>query len=137
MNRTMCIICGLCIILLIELNLSVTVPSVICQGSDVTLRCVILRNGQAVDLDWRRNGTLLDPSTDPNYKIIFNATFNANTDLKIIDVSLSDDNSQYTCSDTSSNSDSTVVLSVTGMFIIMHGCTVLQVTSVSRSKNNI
>ena len=106
------------------MNQSATAPSVICQGSDVTLRCVILRNGQAVDVDWRRNGMLLDPSTDPDYVTGFNNMFNAITDLTIINIPLNDDNSQYTCSDSQNNVNSTVVLNVTGMFIIIYGCTI-------------
>ena len=106
------------------MNQSATAPSVICQGSDVTLRCVILRNGRVVDLNWRRNGMLLDPNTDPDYVADFNNAFNANTDLTIINIQLNDDNSQYTCSDALNNVNSTVVLNVTGMFIIIYGCTI-------------
>ena len=106
------------------MNQSATVPSIICQGSDVTLQCVILRNGQPVDVDWRRNGTLLDPSNDPNYHIPFNNAFNALTDLVIIDIPLSYDNSQYTCSDGLNIVSSTVVLNVIGVFII---CTYMKV----------
>ena len=76
----------------IELNQSVTAPSVICQGSDVTLQCVILRNGVPVDISWRRNGTLVDPNVLTNHDIVFNNTFNALTDLVITNVTLQDNN---------------------------------------------
>ena len=101
----------------IELNQSVTSPSVICQGSDVTLQCVILRNGVPVDIRWRRNGTLVDTNVLTNHDTVFNNTFNALTDLVITNVTLQDNNVQYSCSDITNNIVSSVVLNVTGRVI--------------------
>ena len=100
-------------ILHIELNQSVTAPSVLCQGSDVTLQCVILRNGAPVDISWRRNGTIVDTNVLANHNTLFNITFNAVTDLLITDVTLQDNNVQYSCSDNDNNINSSVVLNVT------------------------
>ena len=104
------------------MNQSVTAPSVICQGSDVTLQCVISVNERPVDITWRRNGILVDPNILTNHEIVFNDTFNAFTDLVITDVTLQDNNVQYTCSDSTNSISSSVVLSVTGRVILHTYC---------------
>jgi len=91
-----------------------TGPSITCQGSNVTLQCVILRNGVPVDPDWRRNGTLIDTNILTNHHIVFNSTYNANTDLVITNVSLEDGNTEYECTAENSDVTSSVVLNVTG-----------------------
>jgi len=91
-----------------------TGPSSTCLGSIVTLQCVILRNGVAVDLLWRRNGTLVDSNVLTNHHYAFNSTYNAFTDLVITNVSLEDDNTEYECSASISFIASSIVLNVTG-----------------------
>ena len=91
-----------------------TGPSITCQGSDVTLQCVILRNGVAVDPIWRRNGTLVDTNVLTNHQIVFNPTYDALTDLVITDAGLEDDNTEYECTAVGSDITSSIVLNVTG-----------------------
>ena len=92
-----------------------TGPSITtCQGSDVTLQCVILRNGVAVDLNWRRNGTLIDRNVLTDHRFVFNSNHNANTDLLITNVGLEDDNTEYECTTPGSDITSSIVLNVTG-----------------------
>ena len=103
------------VIIMTALNQPVTGPSITCQGSDVTLQCVILRNGVAVDTIWRRNGTLVDTNVLTNHQFVFNSTYNAATDLVITNVGLEDDNTEYECTaTTTSNITSSIVLNVTG-----------------------
>ncbi|XP_065915141.1 mucin-17-like isoform X3 [Dysidea avara] len=92
-----------------------TGPSITCQGSDITLQCVILRNGVAVDPIWRRNGTVVDTNVLTIHQIVFNPTYNANTDLMITNVTLEDDNTEYECTAANSNITSSIVLNVTGI----------------------
>jgi len=91
-----------------------TGPSIACQGSDVTLQCVILRNGVPVDLQWRRNGTVIDTNILTNHQLVFNSTYNAVTDLMITNVSLEDDNTEYSCSTAATDITSSIVLKVAG-----------------------
>ncbi|XP_065914929.1 adhesion G protein-coupled receptor L3-like [Dysidea avara] len=91
-----------------------TGPSITCQGSDVTLQCVILRNGIAVDLNWKRNGTIVDTNALTNHQLVFNSTTHAFTDLVITNVTLEDDNTEYECIARGSNINSSIVLNVTG-----------------------
>jgi len=91
-----------------------TGPSITCQGSNVTLQCVISRNGVPVDPIWRRNGTIVDPNILTNHQIAFNSTNNANTDLVVTNISLEDDNTEYECNAENSNITSSIVLNVTG-----------------------
>ena len=91
-----------------------TGPSITCQGSDVTLQCVILRNGVPLDPDWRRNGTLVDTNVLTNHHLVFNSTTNI-CDLVITNVDLEDDNTEYKCTASSSDITSSLVLNVTGL----------------------
>ena len=91
-----------------------TGPSITCQGSDVTLQCVILRNGVPVDIVWRRNGTIVDDDILTNHQVVLNSTYNANTDLVITNVGLEDDNTEYQCRVVNSNITSSIVLNVEG-----------------------
>jgi len=93
---------------------SATGPSITCQGSNVTLQCVVLRNGVAADPDWRRNGTLVDTNILINHHVVFNSTYNALTDLLVTNVSLEDDNTEYECTVRNSGITSSIVLKVTG-----------------------
>jgi len=89
-----------------------TGPSTTCQGSDITLQCVILHNGVPVDLVWRRNRTFVDTDVLTNHQIVFNSTYNTDTDLVITNVGLKDDNTD--CTNTANNINSFIVLNVTG-----------------------
>ena len=91
-----------------------TGPSIACQGSDVTLQCVILRNGVPLDPIWRRNGTIVDTNVFTDHQIVYNSTYNANTDLVITNVTLEDDNTEYGCRVQNSGITSSIVLNVTG-----------------------
>ena len=97
---------------------SITAPNTICQGSNVTIQCVILRNGVALDTIWQRNGVpvIID---DTNYDLLFNDTFNADTDFLIINITSEDDNTEYMCSNAGNNIVGLVVLNVTGMNIYL------------------
>ena len=86
----------------------------------MTISCVILRNGQAVDVQWKRNGVTI-ALDDSNYEIVLNTTLNANTDLVIMDIPLDDNNTEYSCSDTGNNINSAVTLNVTGT-VIHYAC---------------
>ena len=90
-----------------------TGPSITCQGRDVTLQCVIERNGVAVDPVWRRNGTIVDISVLTNHQVVFNSTTNVN-DLVITNIVLEDDNTEYECTVQNSGITSSLVLNVTG-----------------------
>ena len=102
------------LLVIAALSQPATGPSITCQGSDVTLQCVILRNGIAVDPIWRRNGTLVDTNVLTNHQFVFNSTYNAITDLVITNVILEDDNTEYECSSIGSDITSSTVLNVTG-----------------------
>ncbi|XP_065915904.1 uncharacterized protein [Dysidea avara] len=91
-----------------------TGPSITCNGSDVTLQCVILLNGVPVNIIWRRNGTLVDTNVLTNHQYVFNSTYNAFTDLVITNVGLEDDNTEYECTITTNEITSSIVLNVTG-----------------------
>ena len=91
-----------------------TGPSTTCQGSNVTLQCVILLNGVAVDPLWRRNGTIVDTNVLTDHQLVFNSIYNANTDLVITNVTLEDDNTEYGCRVQNSGITSSIVLNVTG-----------------------
>ena len=104
----------LLVTMMTALSQPATGPSIACQGSDVTLQCVILRNGVPVDPVWRRNGTLIDTNVLTNHPIVFNSAYNANTDLVITNVSLEDDNTVYECTAGYIVITSSIVLSVTG-----------------------
>jgi len=69
-----------------------------------------------VDLIWRRNGILVDPNILTNHQFKFNSTYNANTDLVITNVSLQDDNTEYECTTTTGDINSSIVLNVTGQY---------------------
>ena len=85
----------------------------------MTLQCVI------VLINPNDNTTIVQPSvrirsgvlatTIPNHRLVFNSTTGGFTDLVITNVTLADDNTVYTCTDTGGTITSNVVLSVTGM----------------------
>ena len=97
-----------------------TGPSSVCEGSDVTLQCRIVFNGNPQNAEWYRNGILVRVGNDfiPNHNQILNSTTGALTDLVIGDVMLEDDNTVYSCSSTNDAITSSVVLNVSGKLYI-------------------
>ena len=99
-----------------------TGPSSVCEGSDVTLQCVIVQtnpdNTTAIQNTlWSRNGMsiqLPDNSFIPNHSTVFNSTTGAFTDLVITNVTLEYDNTVYSCTAASAVITSSVVLNVSG-----------------------
>ena len=98
-----------------------TGPSSVCEGSDVTLQCVIViispDNTVTVQSTvWNRNisGILTPVTAIPNHRVVFNSTTGAFTDIVITNVTLEDDNTVYSCSATGATITSSVVLNVTG-----------------------
>ena len=101
-----------------------TGPSSVCEGSDVTLQCVIVLNNpdNTVTVQptvWSRNIngmiTAITAQTPiPNHRQVFNSTTGGFTDLVITNVTLEDDNTVYSCSATGATITSSVVLNVTG-----------------------
>ena len=99
-----------------------TGPSSVCEGSDVTLQCVIIQTNPdnttfVTNTVWSRNGTsvqLPDFSFIPNHHTVFNSTTGAFTDLVITNVALEDDNAVYTCIAFGATITSSLVLNVTG-----------------------
>ena len=106
-----------------------TGPSRVCEGSDVTLQCVIIQtnpdNTTAVqNTVWSRNGMSIRVTNSsgtfliPNHSTEFNSTTGGFTDLVITDVTLEDDNIMYTCTAGGTTITSSVVLNVTGKLYI-------------------
>jgi len=100
-----------------------TGPSRVCKGSNVTLQCMIIFNGNFVQSNvWSRNGmpvTVTNSSGTfniPNHNVSFSTTTGLITDLVITNVSLDDDNVVYTCTATGANIFSSLKLNVTGMY---------------------
>ena len=101
-----------------------TGPSSVCEGSDVTLQCVVVLNNpdNTVTVQptvWSRNinGMITAITTQtpiPNHRVVFNSTTGAFTDLVITNVRLEDNNTVYTCTATGATITSSVVLNVTG-----------------------
>ena len=99
-----------------------TGPSSVCEGSDVTLQCRVVFNGNPQNAVWYRNGTSVRVGNDhiPNHNQILNSTTGSFTDLVITDVTLEDDNTVYTCSSSDDSITSSVVLNVLGK---LYACT--------------
>ena len=104
-------------------NQPATGPSSVCEGSDVTLQCVIVfsfNNTTTIrDSVWSRNisgmiTTISAQTPIPNHRLVFNSTTGAFTDLVITNVTLEDNNTVYVCSSTGATITSSVVLNVTG-----------------------
>jgi len=102
-----------------------TGPSRVCEGSNVTLHCVIVFNSGNTTIVqatvWRRNGTIIDVINLPNHSFLFNSTTGGVTGLLITNVSLDDDNVVYSCTATGANNiASSLMLNVTGMYVHTH-----------------
>ena len=101
-----------------------TGPSSVCEGSDVTLQCVVVLNNpdNTVTVQgsvWSRNingmvTTITTQTPIPNHRVVFNSTTGAFTDLVITNVTLEDNNTVYNCAATGATITSSVVLNVTG-----------------------
>ena len=96
-----------------------TGPSRVCEGSDVTLQCVIvfiiadnITTVQSTVWTIAPDGTLA--TLLPNHRVVFNSTTGVFTDLVITNVTLEDDNTVFTCSAIGATITSSVVLNVTG-----------------------
>ena len=97
----------------------------------MTLQCRIIfinSNNVTIERDsiWTRNGTIVTTAI-PNHRLLRNSTTGAFTDLLITNVTLADDNTVYTCTDTGAAITSSVVLNVTGIYVhilyIQYVCT--------------
>ena len=99
-----------------------TGPSSVCEGSDVTLQCVVvfINADNTVTIQstvWSRNisGILTPITTIPNHRLVFNSTTRTFTDLVITNVTLEDDNTvYYSCTATGAAITSSVMLNVIG-----------------------
>ena len=94
-----------------------TVPSSICEGSNVTLQCRVVFNDNPRESVWYRNGATVRLGHDffiPNHIVIFNSTIGVRTDLIVTNVILEDDNTVYTCNSSDDSITSSVVLNVIG-----------------------
>ena len=98
-----------------------TGPSSVCEGSDVTLQCRIVFNGNPQNSVWYRNGVavLVGNGFIPNHNQILNSTTGAATDLVITDVTLDDNNTVYTCNSADGSITSSVVLNVLGKLCML------------------
>ena len=97
-----------------------TGPSSVCEGSNVTLQCMIVFNDSPRNSVWFWNGTAVLVGVNdfiPNHNQMLNSTTGALTDLVITNVTLEDDNTVYTCSSRDGGITSSVVLNVSGKYI--------------------
>ena len=97
-----------------------TGPSSVCEGSDVILQCVIVTSANDTHVQssvWTRASDGTPANLLVDHEKIINSTTGAFSDLEITNVTLEDDNTVYTCSDTELNATitSSVVLNVTGI----------------------
>ena len=93
----------------------------------MTLQCVVVfifDNTVSVQSTiWSRNisgmiTTISAQTPIPNHRVVFNSTNRAFTDLVITDVTLEDNNAMYICTAIGVAITSSVVLNVTGMYVI-------------------
>ena len=104
----------------VALRQRATGPSSVCEGSDVTLQCVIvLINNNTTTVQptvWTMPPDIIPaPFNFTNHKLIFNSTTTGLTDLVITNVILENDNTVYNCSTIGTTITSSVVLNVTGI----------------------
>ena len=102
-----------------------TGPPSVCEGSDVTLQCVLVfisADNATVTVQsnlWSRNingmiTTISRRTPIPNHRLVLNPNTGAVTDLVITNVTLEDNNTVYTCTAASTTITSSVVLNVPG-----------------------
>ena len=107
-----------------------TGPSSVCEGSDVTLQCVIIFTNPSDEVTvqptiWNRNGipvieTINSSGTFyiPNHSQLRDPITGLPSDLVITNVRLEDDNIVYTCTASGSDITSSVILNVTGKLYV-------------------
>ena len=100
-----------------------TGPSSVCEGSDVTLQCVVVfisaDNTTTVHSSvWIRalDGKLANLL--PNHTEVVNFTTGVVNDFVITNIALKDDNTVYNCGASGTTITSSVVLNVTGNFYL-------------------
>ena len=119
------LLCKFCMYFSLAFSQPATGPSSVCEGSDVTLQCVIViisaDNTTSVQSSvWTIAPDATLPTLLPNHRLLFNSTTGAFTDLMITNVTLEDDNTVYTCSAIGATIISSVVLNVTGNIMHTH-----------------
>ena len=101
-----------------------TGPSSVCEGSDVTLQCVIVLiiadNTFVQSSIWTRAPDKTRATTLPNHRVVRNTTTGALSNLVITNVTLEDDNTVYNCANGNGAITSSVVLNVTGNIMHIH-----------------
>ena len=105
--------------MLVAFSQPATGPSSVCEGSDVTLQCVIVINNPDNTTTVQSSVWTVAPdgilaTTLPNHRVVFNSTTGGFTDLVITNVTLEDNNTVYSCTSTGAIITSSVVLNVTG-----------------------
>ena len=99
-----------------------TGPSSVCEGSDVTLQCRVVFNGNPQSAVWYRIGMPVRVGGNdfiPNHNQILNSATGSLTDLVITDVTLDNNNIVYTCNSTDGSITSSVVLNVLGKLCML------------------
>ena len=95
-----------------------TGPSVVCEGSDVTLQCVIVfiraDNTASTSSSLWIKAPNVQATTLPNHRQVFNSATGVATNLVITNVTLEDDNNVYICRSPDLSITSSVVLNVIG-----------------------
>ena len=112
------LLCKFCTYFSLAFRQRATGPSSVCEGSDVTLQCVIVLNNPdnttTVQFSvWSRAPDGTPANLLPNHGVLFNSTTGGFTDLVITNATL-EDNTVYTCSSTGATITSSIVLNVTG-----------------------
>ena len=109
-----------------------TGPSSVCEGSDVTLQCVVIftsSGGVVVEQStiWSRNGMSIIETFNssgtfyiPNHTQLVDPDTGLPSDLVITNVRLEDDNTVYTCTTTGSSITSSLMLNVIGIYTCVH-----------------
>ena len=106
-----------------------TGPSSVCEGSDVTLQCVIIftSSGGLVTSQatiWTRNGMPVIETVNssgtfyiPNHSQLVDPVTGLASDLVITNVTLEDDNANYSCTAATTDIASSVMLNVIGTYL--------------------
>ena len=102
-----------------------TGPSRVCEGSDVTLQCVVViisaDNITSVQpAVWTIAPDGIPATSLPNHRLVFNSITGTLSDLVITNITLEDDNTVYACTATGTTITSSLVLNVTGNNIHAH-----------------
>ena len=120
-----------CKCFLLAFSQPATGPPSVCEGNEVTLQCVVVfisADNATVTVHsnlWSRNIsgmiTAITRGTPiPNHRVVFNPNTGAVTDLVITNVTLEDNNAVYTCTAAGTTITSSVVLNVTGTYVVIN-----------------